>query len=216
MLVCLLSIGLGYLITVFFFRRFGIQRYRSGGGYSLCFSRSSIYYLLDSSMPWRVKVYVKLSLPTGSNYLIMFVGISQHHCANHTWHTSWQPFCQYDIQSLFGADSIRWYIICTRSQVGTLCESSTTCYVYWCVKYIFAPNNGCWLCGVVQMVATILAAFIQVRVKQWIFEHVPDICNPNQISQLTCPHNQVFYTASAVWWVLVLNIQISAFINHHS
>ena len=38
----------------------------------------------------------------------------------------------------------------------------------------------------------------------WIFSHVPDICQPNQVSQLTCPHNQVFYTASAVWWVLVL------------
>ena len=53
--------------------------------------------------------------------------------------------------------------------------------------------------GLVQMVATVLAAFIQVGVKQWIFTHVADICQPNQISQLTCPHNQVFYTASAVW-----------------
>ena len=53
----------------------------------------------------------------------------------------------------------------------------------------------------VQMVATILAAFIQVGVKEWIFRNVSDICHPNQISQLTCPHNQVFYTASAVWWV---------------
>ena len=52
------------------------------------------------------------------------------------------------------------------------------------------------------MVATILAAFIQVGVKEWIFKNVSDICHPNQISQLTCPHNQVFYTASAVWWVL--------------
>ena len=36
--------------------------------------------------------------------------------------------------------------------------------------------------------ATVLAAFIQVGVKQWIFAHVADICQPNQISQLTCPH----------------------------
>ena len=56
--------------------------------------------------------------------------------------------------------------------------------------------------GIVQMVATIIAAFIQVGVKEWIFQNVLDICHPNQISQLTCPHNQVFYTASAVWWVL--------------
>jgi len=51
----------------------------------------------------------------------------------------------------------------------------------------------------VQMVATTLAAFIQVGVKDWIFNNVPDICQHNQISQLTCPHNQVFFTASAIW-----------------
>ena len=52
---------------------------------------------------------------------------------------------------------------------------------------------------VAQMVATILAAFIQVGVKEWIFANVPDICQPGQISHLTCPYNQVFFTASAVW-----------------
>lgn len=56
-----------------------------------------------------------------------------------------------------------------------------------------------YLCILVQMVATLLAAFIQVGVKEWIFAHVPDICEPDQPSQLTCPHNQVFFTASAVW-----------------
>ena len=55
---------------------------------------------------------------------------------------------------------------------------------------------------VAQMVATVLASFIQVGVKEWIFKNVPDICYPNQISHLTCPHNQVFFTASAVWWVV--------------
>ena len=64
-------------------------------------------------------------------------------------------------------------------------------------------NEG-WHYVIVQMIATVLAAFIQVGVKQWIFENVPDICKPKQVSQLTCPHNQVFYTASAVWWVLIL------------
>lgn len=52
------------------------------------------------------------------------------------------------------------------------------------------------------MVSTILAAFIQVGVKEWIFHNVPDICNANQKSQLTCPHNQVFFTASAVWGLI--------------
>lgn len=35
-----------------------------------------------------------------------------------------------------------------------------------------------------------------------MFRNVPDICTANQKSQLTCPHNQVFFTASAVWCVL--------------
>jgi len=52
------------------------------------------------------------------------------------------------------------------------------------------------------MVATTLAAFVQVGVKTWIFKSIQDICDPNQSSQLTCPHNQVFFTASAVWSVL--------------
>lgn len=51
------------------------------------------------------------------------------------------------------------------------------------------------------MVATILAAFVQVGVKEWIFANVEGICTPTQKSQLICPHNQVFYTASAVWYV---------------
>ena len=55
---------------------------------------------------------------------------------------------------------------------------------------------------VVQSVATILAAFVQVGVKQWLFASVKDICTPNQKSRLICPHNQVFFTASAVWCVV--------------
>ncbi|TEB38095.1 OPT superfamily oligopeptide transporter [Coprinellus micaceus] len=42
----------------------------------------------------------------------------------------------------------------------------------------------------VQLVATTLAAFIQVGVKQWIFDNVEDICSEGQKSNLTCPHNQ--------------------------
>ena len=54
---------------------------------------------------------------------------------------------------------------------------------------------------VVQLVATILSAFLQVGVKTWLFSNVSDICTEGQKSQLTCPHNQVYYTASAVWCV---------------
>jgi len=52
---------------------------------------------------------------------------------------------------------------------------------------------------IVQMIGTALAAFVQVGVKQWIFDNIPDICSRDQKFSLTCPHNQVFFTASAVW-----------------
>jgi OPT family oligopeptide transporter len=48
----------------------------------------------------------------------------------------------------------------------------------------------------------VLAAFAQVGVKQWLFTHVPDICQPDQKSHLVCPHNQVFFTASAIWGLI--------------
>lgn len=35
-----------------------------------------------------------------------------------------------------------------------------------------------------------------------MFENIPDICALEQKSQLTCPHNQVFFTASAVWGLI--------------
>ncbi|KAF8161465.1 OPT oligopeptide transporter protein-domain-containing protein [Crassisporium funariophilum] len=65
--------------------------------------------------------------------------------------------------------------------------------------YVKVPPRATFM---VQMVATILAAFIQVGVKEWIFKNVKDICQPNQSSSLTCPHNQVFFTASAVWGLI--------------
>ena len=88
------------------------------------------------------------------------------------------------------------HIVFARSQVGTLCENSTTLDVYGYVKYIIAPKtvDTYWRCGIVQMVATILAAFVQVGVKEWIFNNL-------RVSQLTCPQNKVFYTTSTVWWV---------------
>jgi hypothetical protein len=53
----------------------------------------------------------------------------------------------------------------------------------------------------VQLVATAFVAFVQSAVKLWIFSNVPDICSPDQASHLTCPHNQVFFSASAIWCV---------------
>ncbi|PPQ88964.1 hypothetical protein CVT25_005063 [Psilocybe cyanescens] len=65
--------------------------------------------------------------------------------------------------------------------------------------YVKVPPRATFM---VQMVATTLAAFVQVGVKEWMFANVPDICQTDQPSQLTCPHNQVFYTASAVWGLI--------------
>jgi len=65
--------------------------------------------------------------------------------------------------------------------------------------YVKVPPRATFM---VQMIATILVAFIQVGVKEWIFANVPGICTPNQVSQLTCPHNEVFFTASAVWGLI--------------
>lgn len=62
----------------------------------------------------------------------------------------------------------------------------------------------CGVCvfrGTVQITATTLAGFVQVGVKQAMFNYIPDICQPTQKSFLTCPHNQVYFTASAVWCV---------------
>lgn len=65
--------------------------------------------------------------------------------------------------------------------------------------YIKAPPRATF---VVQITATILAAFVQVSVKQWLFSAVPDICSPDQERFLICPHNQVFFTASTIWSAL--------------
>ena len=137
--------------------------------------------------------------PTCSTHLIISADKYQRHRANHTGNpSSWQTFCQYGIQSLFSAVFSGWYIVYTRSQVGALCESSATRNVYGYVKIYTCPPYT-EIVVIVQLISTILAAFIQVGVKDWIFNNVPDICQPNQVSQLTCPQNQVFYTASAVW-----------------
>lgn len=47
-----------------------------------------------------------------------------------------------------------------------------------------------------------MSCFVQVGVKNWLFNNVKDICSPTQKNDLTCPHNQVFFTASAVWGLI--------------
>ncbi|QRW17658.1 OPT oligopeptide transporter protein [Rhizoctonia solani] len=54
----------------------------------------------------------------------------------------------------------------------------------------------------VQMVSTLMSAFVQVGVKEWMFRNVKDICKDTQPQKLTCPHNRVYFTASAVWGLI--------------
>lgn len=80
--------------------------------------------------------------------------------------------------------------------VQTLSEATSFVQDLKLGHYVKVPPRATFL---VQLVSTTLVAFVQVGVKTWIFSNVPDICDSKQKSQLTCPHNQVFYTASAVW-----------------
>jgi len=64
--------------------------------------------------------------------------------------------------------------------------------------YIKVPPRASFLA---QATATLLSGFLQVGVKEALFTTVPDICTENQKSMLTCPHNRVFFSASAIWCV---------------
>ncbi|KZW02663.1 OPT-domain-containing protein [Exidia glandulosa HHB12029] len=65
--------------------------------------------------------------------------------------------------------------------------------------YIKVPPRATFIA---QASATLVACWVQVSVKTWIFDNVEDICKPNQIDSFTCPHNQVFYTASMIWGLI--------------
>ena len=83
--------------------------------------------------------------------------------------------------------------------VQTLTEATSFVQDLKLGHYIKVPPRATFLA---QLVATVLAAFVQIGVKQWIFANVVDICKPTQSSFLTCPHNQVFFTASAIWGLI--------------
>jgi hypothetical protein len=84
--------------------------------------------------------------------------------------------------------------------VQTLSEATNFVQDLKLGHYVKVPPRATFL---VQMIATTLAGFIQVGVKHWIFTNVKDICDKNQPSKLTCPHNHVFFTASAIWCVVL-------------
>lgn len=133
----------------------------------------------------------------------MCVDYAEYSCANYPWHTvAWQTSGEYGVQGVFGADPGGVYGLCARSQAGALCQGASEGDLHGYVSTLLRDQGHIIeLYLLVQMVATILAAFVQVGVKEWIFKNVEGICQKNQPSQLTCPHNQVFFTASAVWCV---------------
>ncbi|KAG9312163.1 OPT-domain-containing protein [Chiua virens] len=83
--------------------------------------------------------------------------------------------------------------------VQTLLEATSFVQDLKLGHYIKVPPRSTFL---VQGVGTLLASFVQVGVKQWMFNNVKDICSPTQASDLTCPHNQVYFTASVVWGLI--------------
>ncbi|KAF8920283.1 OPT oligopeptide transporter protein-domain-containing protein [Mucidula mucida] len=49
-----------------------------------------------------------------------------------------------------------------------------------------------------QVVATMLAGTVQLAVQAWMFDHIPDMCSPDQPDGFTCPETDVFATASVI------------------
>lgn len=65
--------------------------------------------------------------------------------------------------------------------------------------YVKVPPRATFM---VQLVATTIAAFVQVGVKEWMFSNIDSICHDHQPAHLTCPHNRVFLTSSAVFGLI--------------
>ena len=64
--------------------------------------------------------------------------------------------------------------------------------------YIKVPPRASFIA---QSVATLLAGFVQVGVKQVLLATVKDICAEGQKSMLTCPQTRVFFSGNAIWCV---------------
>lgn len=65
--------------------------------------------------------------------------------------------------------------------------------------YMKVPPRASFLA---QTLGGFVGALVQIGVKRWLFANVPDICQPTQKDRLVCPHNGVFFTASAIWGLI--------------
>lgn len=52
---------------------------------------------------------------------------------------------------------------------------------------------------IAQLTGVVVACFVQLGVKEWMFSNISHLCSPEQADSFTCPHISVFYTASLVW-----------------
>lgn len=139
--------------------------------------------------------------------VLSFVGLAELACGNYPRDIApWPTSCKHVFQGVLSADPRRIDVIHPGLEARPLHQGPPSCNLHWCVTFarLLGRSNTNWI--LVQMVSTIFVSFIQSGVKYWIFSNVPDICSPTQASHLTCPHNKVFFSASAIWCVLILRV----------
>ncbi|KAH9890397.1 OPT oligopeptide transporter protein-domain-containing protein [Cubamyces lactineus] len=91
--------------------------------------------------------------------------------------------------------------------VQTLAEGTAFVQDLKLGHYMKLPPRATFM---VQLISTVLVGLLQVSMKEWMFGNIPDICQPTQKDFLTCPHNQVQYTKSAVWGLIGPSRQFGA------
>lgn len=57
---------------------------------------------------------------------------------------------------------------------------------------------------IVQITATMLAAFIQAGMKEGLLKGVPDLCAADQAAGLSCPTSRAIFNSSIVWYVILI------------
>ena len=79
--------------------------------------------------------------------------------------------------------------------------------------YMKIPPRPMFLC---QVIATIIAGTVQLGVQAWMFEHIPDFCDPSQKDGFTCPSTHAFGSASIIWGLIGPARQFSTGQIYHS
>ncbi|EIW86062.1 oligopeptide transporter [Coniophora puteana RWD-64-598 SS2] len=73
--------------------------------------------------------------------------------------------------------------------------------------YMKIPPRSMFWC---QIVAAVVAGTTQLAVLEWMFTHVPDMCQTTQKDGFICPDTEVFSSASIIWGVIGPERQFSA------